>query len=125
MIATATTKMSMPSLLLRLEGLMVLAVAVTFYAMADYGWGIFALLLLSPDLAALPYLVNERWGAISYNAIHTYAGPLLLMLAAQMMDNALGIQLSLIRFAHIGMDRLAGYGLKYTEGFKQTHLGRV
>jgi hypothetical protein len=28
-------------------------------------------------------------------------------------------------FAHIGMDGLAGYGLKYPTAFGDTHLGRV
>jgi hypothetical protein len=28
-------------------------------------------------------------------------------------------------FAHIGMDRLLGYGLKYPTDFKDTHLQRV
>lgn len=28
-------------------------------------------------------------------------------------------------FAHIGMDRLLGYGLKYPTGFRHTHLGRI
>jgi hypothetical protein len=27
--------------------------------------------------------------------------------------------------AHVGMDRLMGYGLKYEEGFRSTHLDRV
>ena len=27
--------------------------------------------------------------------------------------------------AHTGMDRLAGYGLKYSTAFTDTHLGRI
>ena len=30
-----------------------------------------------------------------------------------------------ILIAHVGMDRLAGYGLKYPTHFKDTHLQRV
>ena len=33
--------------------------------------------------------------------------------------------LSLIWAAHIGIDRLAGYGLKYPSDFHDTHLGRI
>ena len=33
--------------------------------------------------------------------------------------------LSLIWFAHIGMDRALGYGLKYDADFKDTHLRRI
>jgi hypothetical protein len=35
------------------------------------------------------------------------------------------ISVSLVWFAHIGMDRLLGYGLKHTSGFRDTHLGRI
>jgi hypothetical protein len=35
------------------------------------------------------------------------------------------ILIALILFAHIDMDRLVGYGLKYPTVFKETHLGRV
>jgi hypothetical protein len=34
-------------------------------------------------------------------------------------------QASLIWIAHIGFDRLMGYGLKIGPGFKDTHLGRI
>jgi hypothetical protein len=33
--------------------------------------------------------------------------------------------MALIWLAHIGMDRMLGYGLKYSGGFKDTHLGRL
>jgi hypothetical protein len=33
--------------------------------------------------------------------------------------------LALIWLAHIGVDRALGYGLKYPDGFKDTHLQRV
>jgi hypothetical protein len=32
---------------------------------------------------------------------------------------------SLIAFAHIGADRLLGYGLKYGDNFQHTHLGQL
>ncbi|HEY2386937.1 MAG TPA: DUF4260 family protein, partial [Candidatus Binatia bacterium] len=32
---------------------------------------------------------------------------------------------ALIWLAHIGMDRLLGYGLKYPTSFHHTHLGRI
>ena len=34
-------------------------------------------------------------------------------------------RLALIWAAHIGFDRLLGYGLKYGAGFGFTHLGRI
>ena len=33
------------------------------------------------------------------------------------------LAIGLIWLAHIGFDRLIGYGLKYETGFRHTHLG--
>jgi len=41
------------------------------------------------------------------------------------LGNAAMLPIALIWFAHIGIDRALGYGLKYTSGFKDTHLGRL
>ena len=40
-------------------------------------------------------------------------------------DSSTATQIALIWLAHIGVDRLLGYGLKYPTGFKDTHLQRV
>ena len=125
MTATLSKQLSMPNILLRLEGLIVLGAAIALYANGTYRWWVFAALLLAPDLSALPYLISNRWGAISYNLIHTYVGPLLLALYALNANNGTALQLAIIWFAHIGMDRVVGYGLKYMESFKQTHIERV
>ena len=45
----------LPSRLLRLEGLAVLAGALVLYFHADYSWLLLLLLILAPDLSALGY----------------------------------------------------------------------
>lgn len=70
----------------------------------------------------LGYLVNVRAGAQLYNAVHTYVGPLLLALYSMGASHPVLLPLTLIWFAHIGMDRMLGYGLKYPTHFKDTHL---
>jgi hypothetical protein len=35
------------------------------------------------------------------------------------------VPIALIWANHIGIDRMLGYGLKYAEGFRFTHLGRI
>jgi hypothetical protein len=121
----AQSRLSMPGLLLRAEGLAVLAGAAALYAWGGYGWLAFVLLLFAPDLAMAGYLFNPRAGSIGYNLGHTYSLPLLLALVSLAAGFALGQQLALIWLAHIGLDRALGYGLKYAAGFKDTHLGRV
>ena len=50
----------------------------------------------------------------------------MLMLAYGVLtDTRWALSLGLIWLAHIGFDRALGYGLKYTQGFRYTHLGRV
>jgi hypothetical protein len=116
---------SLPALLLRAEGLAVFAAAVALYLEADYGlWPLFAF-ALAPDLAMVAYLAGPRVGAAGYNSVHTYAGPLALATAGVLADATLPVQIALVWAAHIGADRLIGYGLKYTTAFKDTHLQRV
>ena len=73
----------------------------------------------------LGYLANVRLGAAIYNLVHTDTWPLLLGAAAvfEHWNNAL--LFSLIWTAHIGLDRMLGYGLKYPTFFKDTHLQHV
>ena len=114
-----------PSILLRMEGLMLLTLASYFYAQYGSGWLFFGLLLLVPDVSMLGYLANPRVGSIIYNIFHMYILPTILILSGIVLGSSLLISLALIWFAHIGMDRLFGYGLKYTSAFKHTHLDRV
>ena len=118
-------KWSMPSVLLRIEGIAVLITAVFLYYHLSYNWLAFALLLLFPDLAIIVYAINKRWGAIAYNLLHTYTFPLALAMVSFAISSSWGLQIALIWIAHIGMDRTVGYGLKYTTDFKDTHLNRV
>ncbi|NJM07681.1 DUF4260 domain-containing protein [Candidatus Gracilibacteria bacterium] len=115
----------MPGVLLRLEGLALFSTAVALYAGQGFGWGLFALLLLAPDLAALGYLRSTLLGSRMYNVAHTTSLPLLLGLASLALAAPFGVQLALIWLAHIGMDRTVGYGLKYADSFKHTHLSEV
>jgi hypothetical protein len=115
----------LPRVLLRLEGLAVAAAAAALYAHEDFGWLLFVLLILAPDLSALGYLAGPRVGAVSYDVAHTTVLPLALGIGGVLADAGLAIQLALVWLVHIGADRLLGYGLKYPSGFKDTHLQRV
>jgi hypothetical protein len=120
-----TIKTNKVALLLRAEGLVILIAAVALYAMADYSWLAFALLFFAPDLALIPYAINRRIGISVYNAVHTFTLPLVLGVAAVLLGWPVGVQVALIWLAHIGMDRAVGYGLKYSDQLKDTHLSRV
>jgi len=112
-------------LLLRAEGLVVLAASVAAYAQFGAGWGWFAALFLLPDLSFLAYLAGPRWGALAYNAAHSYLGAVGLLAVGVLGASPLLLAAALVWCAHIGFDRLLGYGLKYGAGFGHTHLGRL
>jgi len=112
------------SLLLRLEGALELGAAILAYWVLGGGWVMFVVLILVPDLSMLGYLAGNRVGAAVYNAAHTYLAPALLAGLAWALHLPPWVTLvALIWAAHIGADRLFGFGLKYPEGFKATHLG--
>ena len=117
--------LSTPKLMLHIEGTTLLGLALFLYAMQGYAWSTFWLLLLVPDLSFVPYMLNRQLGTFVYNALHTITLPLALVAFATMTDWTFGIQLALIWLAHIGVDRTVGYGLKYVDSFKNTHLSKV
>ena len=114
-----------PRILLRLEGAVVLAVALSAYAHLGGRWGWFATLFLLPDLSLLGYLANARVGSVAYNTAHSYVGPALLALVAFAVGAPSLLLGVAIWVAHVGFDRMLGYGLKYATAFGDTHLGRV
>jgi len=114
-----------PRWLLHLEGALIFALTLYFYRAGHFSWGRFALLFLAPDLFMLGYLVNVKWGAASYNLVHTLSGSILLLLASYLAPAPQLAPFALVWLAHIGFDRMLGYGLKYPTQFKDTHLQHV
>lgn len=111
--------------LLRLEGLAVLVAATLAYAATGASWWLYAVLFLAPDLSFLAYLAGPRLGAAGYNAAHSLVGPVLLGLAGYGAEVPLAVAVALTWAAHVGFDRMLGYGLKYATAFADTHLGRI
>jgi hypothetical protein len=114
-----------PTPLQRLEGLVLLVAGIWVFAESGKTWWLFGLLLLVPDLSMVGYLRTPTVGASIYNLGHALIGPGLLIGWAAVADSSLLFALGAIWLAHVGVDRLAGYGLKYSEGFIHTHLGTI
>ena len=113
------------NILLRLEGLGYAVAALLIYWQQGFSWWMFAAFILMPDLSMLGYLAGVRVGAICYNIVHATPLPWALFMFAYFTNNTVVLSIALIWFAHIGIDRALGYGLKYTTGFKDTHLGSL
>ncbi len=114
-----------PRVLLQIEGAAVFLLSLFLYHFIEAGWVWFLVLFLWPDIFMLGYLVNVRLGASLYNLVHTEILPVVLGGFALSLHRTELLAFALIWLAHIGMDRMLGYGLKYPTFFKDTHLQRV
>jgi Domain of unknown function (DUF4260) len=115
--------------LLQLEGAVIFAGGLMAYHWLGSSWWMFVVLFLAPDLSFSGYLLGPRFGAIAYNLLHSTIGPFLLAAVSWWMEPQIITLITgstaAIWFAHIGLDRALGYGLKYSSGFKDTHLGKL
>ncbi|MEL7216412.1 MAG: DUF4260 family protein, partial [Pseudomonadota bacterium] len=59
----------------RWEAAALAAAAVLVFAHLGASWGLFALLVLLPDIALVGYIAGPRVGALCYNLLHTYLLP--------------------------------------------------
>jgi Domain of unknown function (DUF4260) len=112
-------------MILCLEGLAVAALTALLYARSGASWWLFAALWLAPDLSILGYLSRPCRGARIYNSVHAYVTPITLAVCALLLGAPKLLPFALIWVNHIAVDRMLGYGLKYSDGFQWTHLGRV
>lgn len=114
-----------PILIQRIEGAFFFAFALWAYSGLHASWIFFFIFLLAPDISMVGYLKNPQLGAKLYNLAHMYALPIIAAGIAYGFNLRLILGLAIIWFAHIGLDRALGYGLKLPTDFKDTHLGRI
>ncbi len=116
-----------PDLLLRLEASLVLFASLIAYSALHGRWVLFAVFFLTPDLSLLGYLSenNKRSAAGLYNAVHSYAGPLVLGFLTWKWHSVMLGEVAVIWIAHIALDRFLGFGLKYSQAFQPTHIQNV
>ena len=110
---------------LRLEGLTLLLGSLVAYSTTRQAWWLVPVTLLSPDLLMVGYLAGTRSGGSMYNLAHTTSLPAALIGLGWWQHQRLALALGLVWLAHIGMDRLMGYGLKYDDNLQHTHLGHM
>ena len=112
----------LPLVLLRSEGVALLALAAILYGRYGRSWWLFVALLPAPDLGLLGNLWSRRAGAVAHDLTHTYLPPVALGAVGVLTSSGLAVALALVWFAHIGMDRALGLGLRYPDGSGCTHL---
>jgi hypothetical protein len=110
---------------LRAEGVGTFAAGLAGFLFLGLPWWAFALLLLVPDVSMVGYLRGPRVGAILYNLVHDLATGVAVAGLGLAIGSVPLAAAGAILVAHSGMDRIAGYGLKYPDVFRHTHLGWI
>jgi len=111
----------------RIEAALVFVASLALFWQADSGlaWWLAAIVFFAPDLSFAGYAAGSRVGATVYNTVHVYAFGLVVLAIGAAASMPLLAGLGALWLAHSGFDRMLGYGLKSTEGFGVTHLGRI
>lgn len=121
----STSVTGRPRFFLRLDGLVLFVGSLALFGKTHQQWWWVPLLLFVPDIFMVGYARSTKVGALIYNLGHTYLLPTLTAFYGWYFGHSLVLAVGLIWLAHIGMDRFAGYGLKYNDNFKHTHLGNL
>ena len=111
--------------IIQIEEVAITALSIYFLTLYNLGlpvW-VWVLLFFSPDISMLGYLINSRVGAYTYNLFHHRAVAILIAAVGLFIASNLITAIGILLFAHSSFDRMLGYGLKFEDDFKHTHLG--
>ncbi len=111
--------------LLKLEELGMFLACIFMLYVFDAVWWWYPLLLLGPDISILGYIAGNKVGAWSYNFFHHKGIAVMLLITGVYANFDELFFAGVVLLGHASMDRIAGYGLKYENGFKFTHLGEI
>lgn len=114
----------MPTLL-KLEYGLLLVLAVWLFSLSGFAWWWFLVLFLVPDVGMVGYVLNPRVGAVMYNVFHHFGVALACFLLGMWSGVPVLMLVGSVLLGHSAFDRILGYGLKYPDAFKHTHLGMI
>lgn len=101
-------------------------VAVFYINVGGFAWYWLPVTFFIFDISAIGYLLNNTYGALLYNAVHSLIGPTVLTLFYILVGSQPALLfVILVWLFHIFVDRALGFGLKHREGFHHTHLGII
>ena len=113
--------------ILKLEEAAMTAIAIyllSIYNLTLSFW-VWIILFFLPDIGMLGYLINTKIGASTYNLFHHKGIAVALAVTGYYFGNDVLTTVGILLFAHASFDRIMGYGLKYEDSFKNTHLGSL
>lgn len=110
---------------LKIEELVMFLGGIFAFSFLKFEWWWFLVLFFAPDIGMLGYLNGNKTGAVIYNLFHHKGLAVAIGIAGIFLGNEILQLTGIILFSHSSFDRMLGYGLKYKEGFKFTHLGEI
>lgn len=111
--------------ILKIEELAMFLLGIYLFSGLKLAWWWFPALILVPDISMAGYLFGNKTGAFIYNFFHHKALAVFVYLSGIFIENSALELAGIILFSHACMDRVFGYGLKYTTSFHDTHLGKT
>ncbi|MGB3775000.1 MAG: DUF4260 domain-containing protein [Leeuwenhoekiella sp.] len=111
--------------LLKFEELGLFGLSLLLFSQLDYAWWVFPLCILLPDLSMFGYLIDTKTGALLYNFFHHKGVAIIVFALGFLLQIQSLLLIGIILFGHSAMDRIFGYGLKFSDDFKNTHLGWI
>ncbi|WP_405608180.1 DUF4260 domain-containing protein [Polaribacter sp. Asnod1-A03] len=111
--------------ILKLEELLMFLLSIIAFNHLNFDWWWFLALFLLPDISFLGYSISVKFGTYFYNFFHHKGFAIALGVLGYYIDNEILKLLGVIFFSHSSFDRILGYGLKYSDDFKNTHLGKI
>ena len=109
----------------RAESAFIGALLVVAFVELGFDWWWLLALFLVFDVSMIGYAHSPRLGAWTYNAVHSYLAPAAVGMGGIVSGARSAAFLALSWGFHIAIDRLLGYGLKFTDRFSHTHLGEI
>ena len=110
---------------IKVEYILLATVVYIAYLASGFAWYWPFVFFLVFDVSMIGYLFNTKIGAITYNIVHSAVIPTLLLALFFVLHYEALLFISLLWLFHITVDRACGYGLKHSDSFHHTHLGKL
>jgi hypothetical protein len=111
--------------ILLLEYIAGLLLSMYLFSQLNYEWWVYAAVFFTPDISLVGYLLNTQVGAVSYNLFHHFGIAVLLYVFGALFHFPIVQMVGAVWMGHLFFDRIFGFGLKYPDNFKHTHLGDI
>lgn len=116
---------SLVDIQLRIEDAAFVVLAGVLFVATGLPWWWLLILFIVPDVSILGYALGPGAGAIAYNIVHSRALAIAVYLVGLLLALPLVSAAGALLLFHASVDRVLGFGLKYSDSFQHTHLGRI